>query len=361
MADLTSVRTLIPSVSKLAKHLALSCGAIYRWIEVNRIPGNKLVKVANFYDVELRDLLHLTGSEKSNRVGLKLKPRGTLEVLVAVINGEKTLEEAAEESGQSEHSLRMILTLRGEQIPLLYETLEALDKKETSLDQACLVLGGLSKSTIHALRRQYGYAPGHPSPRKPSNRVNLRRAKITQAVLDCIAGKTTVKAAAADIDVSERTLFRAIDEVYPDKIQSLTSWPLAFREALASEIRTGGQSYVAKWLEIAKAKRLFMSRSFVKEKDGVFYLEKSPKFPETPSTWRDLPLKRLLIGALLGEATIEEIAASRGGDPEVFKTLFNGDLTEFGVTFDELIGLSFSHQVVMADILRASMDRRRKW
>lgn len=34
--DLTSVRTLVKSVSKLAKHLQVSNSAIYRWIEVNR-------------------------------------------------------------------------------------------------------------------------------------------------------------------------------------------------------------------------------------------------------------------------------------------------------------------------------------
>ena len=65
-ADLSSVRTLITSVSKLAKALRLTNNALYRWIAVNRIPAKYLVRVANFYDVELRDLLPLTGSDISH-------------------------------------------------------------------------------------------------------------------------------------------------------------------------------------------------------------------------------------------------------------------------------------------------------
>jgi hypothetical protein len=74
-ADLSSVRTLITSVSKLAKALRLTNNAIYRWIAVNRIPAKYLVRVANFYDVELRDLMPLTGSDISHPNIRNLKPR----------------------------------------------------------------------------------------------------------------------------------------------------------------------------------------------------------------------------------------------------------------------------------------------
>ena len=60
--DLTSVKTLVTSPSTLAAHLQLTTNAIRRWIKVNRIPGSSVIKVANFYDVELVDLLPLTGA-----------------------------------------------------------------------------------------------------------------------------------------------------------------------------------------------------------------------------------------------------------------------------------------------------------
>ena len=97
--DLTSVRTLVKSVSKLAKHLQVSNSAIYRWIEVNRIPGVHIVNVANFYDVELRDLLPLTGSDKAHRSKPIVKSQAVLPALLEVYRGTKTLEAACAEVG----------------------------------------------------------------------------------------------------------------------------------------------------------------------------------------------------------------------------------------------------------------------
>ena len=93
-ANLSSVRTLVKSVTKLARHFGLSNNAIYRWIAVNRIPGSYVVQVANFYDVEVKDLIHLTGSDKANVVQVTTKPKNTLAELLEVYRGNKTLEEA---------------------------------------------------------------------------------------------------------------------------------------------------------------------------------------------------------------------------------------------------------------------------
>ena len=112
--DLTSVRSLVTSVTKLARHLKLTNNAVYRWINVNRIPGAHVIRVANFYDVELYDLLSLTGSDNANEVTVSLKPRSVLKALMEVFCGRMTLDQAVAETGQSLISLKLILVHWGD-------------------------------------------------------------------------------------------------------------------------------------------------------------------------------------------------------------------------------------------------------
>ena len=107
--DLSSVRSLITSVGELAKHVNLTTNGIYRWIQVNRIPSAHIIKVANFYDVELRDLLPLTGSEQSNSVAVRVKPRSALKFMLEVYRGNMSLKDACAQAGISEISGKLIL------------------------------------------------------------------------------------------------------------------------------------------------------------------------------------------------------------------------------------------------------------
>ena len=74
-------------VIAFSRLLGVHVSAIYRWIAVNRIPAKYLVRVANFYNVELRDLLELTGSDKSHKNTSNIKPRSVLRTLVEVYRG----------------------------------------------------------------------------------------------------------------------------------------------------------------------------------------------------------------------------------------------------------------------------------
>lgn len=342
--DLSSVRSLVTSVTKLANHLKLSNNAIYRMIKVNRIPGRHIIKVAALYDVEVRDLLPLTGSDLENDAPVILKPKRTLAVLMEVYRKQKTLQEAATELNVSEKSLHLIMFHWGDELPTLYTTMQQLEEKRISLDEACQRLN-VTKYTLHGIRRKYGYAPGKPKakPKAPSSRVSqdVQRAKV----IDIVAGRVTAEQACSEIGVSYRTIFRAIDKVSAHGLHELSRWPVVFRAAFAEEIDKNLPKYTEKWLELVKEMRLV--------------LKKRPKYLQTPKNWKDLPLKRLLVGVLTGEATLEEIATSRGAYPSILAGLFTGDLRPLGVTYPQLVEMPVAHQTAVAEILMAMLDRKR--
>jgi hypothetical protein len=343
-ADLTSVRTLVTSVTKLAKHLGVAPASVYRWIKLNRLPGRFIIKIANLYDVELWDLIPLTGSDETDKSRVKNKSREILKTLMEVFKGKLTLDEAVTKTGSSPISLKLILTHWGDELPTLYTTLEQLDQDRITLVEACERLQ-VTTSTMHGIRRKYGYAPGHPvgTPKVKSQRMDISK----EWALLCIAGRKTAVEAAHESGLSERTIFRAIERISPLSMNELSPWPIVFREAYVVELEQKLPNYAQKWLEFAREQRLFV--------------DKLPEYMETPANWKHLPLKRLLIGVLMGEASLQEVAASKGTDPTILKTLFTGDLQPLGLTFDEVSQLPLQHQLALAEVFIAMMQRRRRF
>ena len=356
MADLTSVRTLIPSVTKLARELECSVYAIYQWIKLNRLPGGRVVKIANFYDVELADLLPLTGSDASRTTRAINKPKSTLHALLEVYRGERTLEEACSTVGIPIISGRLIMTHWGDELPTLYTTLVQLDEKRISLETAMQRLG-VTKYTLHGIRAKYGFAPGKLKKTRPVSQIRERTETQDQVAFRVIAGLMSTKEAMEATESSYRSVFRFIERVSDVKLNDLSAWPLSFRAAFATELERerdyrpeDGEKpdrYVQKWLEFATEQRLF--------------LKKSTKYPKTPDSWKSLPLKRLLVAVLVGEATLAEVAASRGADEVILRGLFTSDLRVIDLTFDEVEAMSIQHQTALAELLLAIIDRRRKF
>ena len=334
--DLSSVRSLIKSVSPLARHLKLTTNAIYRWITVNRIPGPHVMGVCNFYGVEVGDILPLTGSDTSNETTVVLKPRSVLKTLMDVYQGVITLDQAVTLTGSSEISLKLILGHWGDELPTLYTTLEQLDQKRIDLDEACKRLK-VAKYTMHGIRRKYGYAPGPLQSTKALPTLPVRMDRNKELALACIAGRRTVKDAARASSVSERTLFRAIEKVTTHKLTELTHWPVTFREALVSEIKGEAPPIVSKWFEFGHSNR--------------FFVGKAPKCIQTPESWASSGLKRLLIGFLMGESTLENMAESKGMDQATLKALFTGYLTPLDLTFEQVESLPATHHVALAELL----------
>lgn len=346
--DLTSVRTLITSVTALAQALGLSIGAIYRWIKVNRIASH-VIDVCNFYNIEIHEILHLTGSELSTPSARLIKPKNTLAVLLEVYRGTKTLQDACEELGISLISGKLIMTHWGDELPTLYTTLTQLDEKRISLETAMQRLG-VTKYTLHGIRAKYGFAPGAKRSSvyvkaKQKAAVEKREAQH-EAALRVIAGTMTTQEAMDMTGDSYRTIFRRIERLTPFKLNELAAWPRSFRAALRVEIEKKMPNLAYKWFKFAQESRLF--------------LRDNPKFPTTPETWKSLPLKRLMVGVLLGEASLAEIAASKGGDPFILGVLFTSDLQVLDLTWDAVEELPIAHQVALADLLLSVLDRKRK-
>ena len=72
-------------------------------------------------------------------------------------------------------------------------------------------------------------------------------------------------------------------------------------------------------------------------------------------------MKRVLVGVLLSEVSLKDAAKSWGGvEPNTLRSIFNSDLQPLGTSFDLLETMPMQHQVAIAEILIAMMDRKRK-
>lgn len=342
--DLTSVRSLVTSVSALAAAVGITPNGVQRWIAVNRIPGAHIIKVANFYDVELADLLPLTGSDKSNVVTVKNKSRDVLPALLKVYRGKRKLEEVCEELGITPISARLTLFHWGDKLPTLHTTLVQLDEGRINLEMAMQRLN-VTKYTVHRIRSKYGFAPGRPPKAVKVAKREVKWDENKAVALQVIAGKMTTAEAMAALNASYRSVFRYIERLTPLRLNELTFWPPSFRAALAEEIEHDLPNYAQKWVQFAKEAKL--------------HLVKRPKFPESPEFWGNQPLKRLLVAVLLGEATLEEVAKARGGDPSIIAALMTSDLRSMDLTFEEVTGLPMAHQLALAEVLIAILDRKR--
>ena len=340
-----TVRQLITSVSKLARYIGITNNGIYRWIKVNRIPGEHVIKVARFYDIDLGELMPLTGYDLSANPNIILKTRDTLPTLLKVQRGEFSLIEAAATLSTSEISLKLIMTHWGDKLQHLYNVLIVLEQGKISLDQAAMSLG-VTKYTLHGIRRKYGFAPGPVKRTRPEKTLPARKAKAKAAALSVIAGTRSAVEAAADIQASTRTIFRTIEGLTDHKLSDLSHWPTVFRQALVVEIDKNLENFADKWLKKAEELRLF--------------IRKTAKYPETPTNWKTQPIKRLLVAVLIGELSLEEVANARGADPFILESIFNSDIRSMNITFTELKEMSVAHQSAMAELLLWMLDRKRK-
>ena len=359
--DLTSVRTLITSTTKLARHLGMSLSGVSRWIKVNRIPGSQIVAVANYYNVELKDLVHLTGSDVSNDTKMNIKPRKTLPVLLEVYRGTKTLDDAIAELGCSAISAKLILTHWGDELPTLYTTLSQLDEKRISIETAMQRLG-VTRYSLFNIRAKYGFAP-----RAKEGYVPLAERKAKKALedekaarerrdvmLQCLAGKLTPKEAADTLGIAYRTFWKQFEAISSVKYRELAKWPGSFRSAFVVETERGMEHFTVKWLAFAQKHALFLKRASYKPTP-------SRKFPSTPERWKTESIKRMLVAVLLGEAPIDEVAASRGADVDILKNLFTSDLRNLDLTFDQAQELPIEHQIALSELILATMDRKRRF
>jgi hypothetical protein len=69
----------------------------------------------------------------------------------------------------------------------------------------------------------------------------------------------------------------------------------------------------------------------------------------------------MLVAVLIGQASVEEIAAAREVPASVVRSAFTSDLMTLGTTFDAATALPYEHQIALAELLIAVVDRKRKF
>lgn len=62
----------------------------------------------------------------------------------------------------------------------------------------------------------------------------------------------------------------------------------------------------------------------------------------------------MLIAVLMGELSVRDLAALRGGEPSVLVKLFDMELAHLNLTMSQVLGMSIWHQMRVADMLRMS-------
>lgn len=338
--DLTTVRSLVKSVTPLARHLGVTNNAVYRYIRMNKIPGSKVIQIANFYDLELADLLPLTQSDiKSPSTRAKEKPRDTLPTLIQVLDETLTREEAAAKIGIHPNSVSSILAQWGDELRTLHMILEEVEQGHLTIVQAAERLG-IGRVSMNSLRIKYGYRPEKTSTPKPERPIVGRRKEVRATALAAIAGKITLTAKDAELPCSWRTIHRAIKAMSPnDGLVKLTHWPLSLRQAYATELASGET--------LPRSPFLFDSAV----KLGLL-IDKTPKPPLKMTNFREMTARQLLIQVLYGYVTVPEVAELRGADPTILGEMFNREVMNFGVTWNWVSNASVAMQIAIADLLQ---------
>jgi len=340
-AHVATVRDLIPSVVKLARHLGVTSNAIYRWIKYNRLPPARMMEISRFYDVSLGEIMHLAESDAKEEKPISRKSRDTLPTCLQVQAGNMTVAQASEHLGLHPRSVQLILKNWGDQLSDLHRILVQLEAQEISVDEAAKQLN-VNKANVYALRQKYGFAPA-PKKKPDPKPIVARRKTAMDAALACIAGKLKLGEAQEASDMAWRTIHRTIAKISPEySLIQLTHWPKSLREAYAHEIAEKlPQISVKLWKYCETA--------------GI-PLRKWPKYPKCPEDWRQASVKKMMVHVLLGDESVESLAAKRGADPQVLETLFTRDLVYLRTTWRDVTDAPVYTQVALAEVLLAIDD-----
>ena len=326
-----TLRDLVKNQAALARDVGVSVQTVRNWMELNAIPPRRIIAVANALDVELTELLPY--AQKTYKPVLT-RPK-TLDDLKAVLEGSHDPDDP---------SAQRIKGTWGDRLPLLYTTLVKLQGKVITVTEAAEILG-ITKGAVHNIRKRYGTAPGPiKAAKKPEGRYALTAKEARKLALDVIAGRKTARAAAEGANISLRTLHRHIEDVLrPLYLNEISHWSKNFRLALAYEIEKNLPKHSLAW------------RKWVEEHHLL--LKKATNWPKSPTNWREVSIRRIIIAILSGEHTVTELAAMRGGEPHVLMEHVERELRQMGMP---ALSLTIHHQAAAAEIILARESHFRK-
>ena len=339
--DTSTVKSLLTKQAALARHLDVSVKTVQLWVKMDRIPARHIIKIAQFYDVEVP--LHLCQSDVKRGSERRIKPRETLPVCLEVQAGNLTIAEAAAKLGLHERAVQLILLHWGDQLPVLYKTLNDLDAGEITVAQAASTLG-VCKNAVHDIRTKYGRAPvKSTAPSKRGERiarVDAKRQNVRNITVGAIAGRYTLEEVDAKFGVGWRTIHRQIAKLSPDYgMIKLTLWPKTLREAYANEIDKGLPLISRRLWEYSELAGL--------------KLPKIAKYPVAPDNWRKATAREMLMHILLGTDTLASIAESRHADPAILEGIFTSTLRPLNLTWPEVVAGPAVTQLALGEVFMA--------
>ena len=86
-------------------------------------------------------------------------------------------------------------------------------------------------------------------------------------------------------------------------------------------------------------------------------LKKAPSWPKSPTNWREVPVRRVIIAILSGEHTVTELSAMRGGGAHILMEHVARELRQMGTP---ALSLTIHHQAAAAEIILARESHFRK-
>lgn len=338
----------VRTVTAFAKAMNVTTATVYTWIKEAKVPIGRVRQLSRVLNLDLAEALALASPEEADKPtpGVKTlpKPEGTLADLVAVQRGTRTLEDVSQELGVSLHALTVSYAQNEHRLPLMYEVLTGVTEGTKGVEEACEALG-VTRSQLYYLMRHYGQPLPTRATYKEPGRYTQGKAVYQKLALDVIAGRTTALQAAEEAEVALRTLHRHVKRLTPHKLNNLAHWPSSFRLAYAQELQGKAPKLVESWVEYAYRHGLILC--------------KNPRALPPVRNWKREGWSRMLIALLLGEVTLEELAAARGGSERALKDAFDGTLKPFHMRFGEVMALPVLHQAALADLLTMEKSKYR--
>lgn len=334
-------------VTAVAREMGVSQTTMYTWINRGYVPVGKITQFANVMNISMYDAISF--AERKQKVATRptlRKPKETLETLLEVKKGNLGIDEAAAELGLSEHALSVTYTRNEHRLELLHETLTAFYSGEITVQKASENLD-VSIPEVYHLMRTYGLTKERQkATEKPVGRYTKAKPTYEKLALDAIVGRTNVKKAAEQYQVSQRTLHRYVVRlIEPFSLTEIAHWPRSFRQSLALERQGKGPEFIGKLL------------NFVREHHIL--LKKKVETPEEVFDWREATPVRMLVAVLYGEFSLREIAIMRKGSEQPIKDLMSAQLLRFGVTFNDVATFPVAYQTAIADLLIMKSSRER--
>jgi hypothetical protein len=328
---------------RLAEVLGLSPMTIRMWAKLDRVPVEHVVQVANLTG---RDPLHILAYMAENALPWPSKKGNT-----------KPLEALAQDNpGKGE---KIALTRWGECAHDLVKHLESFNRAFTSFEELAKAKHeaaeslGVSYRQVNRLLVRYQVTPVLETPKHRLDRAaaNKNRSTRLNASLACIRRNIPLDQAAAQAEVSARTIYRYLTDLlnpYEIKLKDLISLPESLRYAIAFDVEQEESPDLTKrlltfWLR----KKLVQVFSEVKREQTETELHNKTH------TFKRASVPQALRGLASGEITLRDLQVIKETTQPELELWINSYLRMMGFNYREFTSKSRYHHQALSDVVSA--------